>query len=237
MFRQLIPPSSRIRSSCQAASSRFRHRAITIKVSLKAKRALSRLKCPDELYKIQMRINRHTLQLLERLENSPFMQQTRLLERLDRLENSPLMQQTRLLERLDRLENSPLMQQTRLLERLENSPLMQLNSAFLPTATRIASLNAELARAVEPYWAVIASVSAWEASLTARMAALGNPWALQDRLDQSMRGFARLSRLSDAVHTSRPYSEPVGELVANELGVGVEADLYDDTPSNAMRML
>ena len=177
-----------------------------------------------------MRINRHTLQLLERLENSPFMQQTRLLERLDRLENSPLMQQTRLLERLDRLENSPLMQQTRLLERLENSPLMQLNSAFLPTATRIASLNAELARAVEPYWAVIASVSAWEASLTARMAALGNPWALQDRLDQSMRGFARLSRLSDAVHTSRPYSEPVGELVANELGVGVEADLYDDTP-------
>ena len=106
----------------------------------------------------------------------------------------------------------------------------ELNAALLPTATKIASINAELARAVEPYWAVIASVSAWEVSLTARMAALGNPWALQDRLDQSMRGFARLSRLSDAVHTSRPYSEPVGELVANELGVGVEADLYDDTP-------
>ena len=106
----------------------------------------------------------------------------------------------------------------------------ELNAALLPTATKIASINAGLARAVEPYWAVIASVSAWEASLTARMAALGNPWALQDRLDLSMRGFARLSRLSDAVHTSRPYSEPVGELVANELGVGVEADLYDDTP-------
>ena len=105
-----------------------------------------------------------------------------------------------------------------------------VNASLLPTATEIASINAALARAVEPYWAVIASVSAWEASLTARMAALGNPWALQDRLDQSMRGFARLSRLSDAVHTSRPYSEPVGELVANELGVGVEADLYDDTP-------
>ena len=37
MFRQLIPPSSRIRSSCQAASSLFRHRAITIKVSFEGK--------------------------------------------------------------------------------------------------------------------------------------------------------------------------------------------------------
>ena len=63
-----------------------------------------------------------------------------------------------------------------------------------------------------------------------RIATLQPPWVLLDRLDQSMMGFARLSRLSDAVHTSRPYSESVGELVANELGVGVEADLCDDTP-------
>ena len=187
-----------------------------------------------------MRINRHTLRLLERLENSPLMKQTRLLERLEnspfmqqtrlleRLENSPLMKQTRLLERL---ENPPLMKQTRLLERLENSPLMQLNSAFLPIATRIASLNTELARAVEPYRDAIASVSAWEATLTARMTALKIPWALRDHLDQSMMGFARLSRLSDAVHTPRPYSRPVRELVASELGAGVvESDQDEDTP-------
>ena len=48
--------------------------------------------------------------------------------------------------------------------------LQQQSLALLPTATKIASINAKLARAVEPYWAVIASVSAWEASLTARMA-------------------------------------------------------------------
>ena len=90
---------------------------------------------------------------------------------------------------------------------------------------------AEVARMVEPFRAVIASVSAWEASLTARIAELRKPWALPDHSDQSMMGFARLSRLSDAVHTAAPYSESVGELVAKELGGGVEADLYDDTPS------
>ena len=84
---------------------------------------------------------------------------------------------------------------------------------------------------VEPFRAVIASVSAWEASLTARIAELRKPWALPDHSDQSMMGFARLSRLSDAVHTAAPYSESVGELVASELGVGVEADSYDDTPT------
>ena len=90
---------------------------------------------------------------------------------------------------------------------------------------------AEVARMVEPFRAVIASVSAWEAILTSRIAELRKPWALPDHSDQSMMGFARLSRLSDAVHTEAPYSESVGELVASELGVGVEADSYDDTPT------
>ena len=88
---------------------------------------------------------------------------------------------------------------------------------------------AEIARMVEPFRAAFASVSAWEASLTARIAELKNPWALPDHFDQSMMGFARLSRLSDAVHTAAPYSRPVRELVSSELGVGVEADLCEDT--------
>ena len=88
---------------------------------------------------------------------------------------------------------------------------------------------AEVARRVEPFRAAFASVSAWEASLTARIAELKKPWALPDHLDQSMMGFARLSRLSDAVHTAEPYSRPVRELVASELGV-VESDQDEDTP-------
>ena len=112
------------------------------------------------------------------------------------------------------------------------SVLARAEATSISRSVDLASVRvAEVARMVEPFRAVIASVSAWEASLTARIAELRKPWALLDHSDQSMMGFARLSRLSDAVHTAAPYSESVGELVANELGGGVEADPYDDTPS------
>ena len=98
-------------------------------------------------------------------------------------------------------------------------------------AKQLASLNAQLARIVEPWRATFASVSAWKVSLIARMATLKTPWVLQDHPDQSIIGFAHLSRLSDAVHTKEPYSEPVGELIADELGAGVEAE-QDDSPTS-----
>ena len=105
------------------------------------------------------------------------------------------------------------------------SVLARAEATSISRSVDLASVRvAEVARMVEPFRAVIASVSAWEASLTARIAELRKPWALLDHSDQSMMGFARLSRLSDAVHTAAPYSESVGELVANELGGGVEAD-------------
>ena len=98
------------------------------------------------------------------------------------------------------------------------------NARVARSVDRANARVAEVARMVEPFRAVIASVSAWEASLTARIAELRKPWALPDHSDQSMMGFARLSRLSDAVHTAKPFSEPVGELVADELGTSsVEA--------------
>ena len=104
---------------------------------------------------------------------------------------------------------------------------------------RLRDQMAEVAQMVEPFRAAIASVSAWEASLTARIAELKKPWALPDHFDQSMMGFARLSRLSDAVHTAAPYSRPVRELVSSELGSGVGADPHGDGPierdENAVR--
>ena len=94
------------------------------------------------------------------------------------------------------------------------------------------SLNTQLARIVEPWESAFASLSGWEASLTARMATLHTPWVLRDCLDQSMLGFAHLSRLSDAIHTEKPYSELVGELMAEELGDGVEAEEQDNPPGS-----
>ena len=114
---------------------------------------------------------------------------------------------------------------------LDSGFARSLDSALLGPAKQVAALNAQLARIVEPWQAIFASVSAWEVSLTARMATLKAPWTLQDHPDQSMVGFAHLSRLSDAVHTKEPYSEPVEELIADELGAGVEAE-QDDSPTS-----
>jgi hypothetical protein len=103
-----------------------------------------------------------------------------------------------------------------------------LGLAVLPPAGAISSISAQLARMIGPFQAGLVSVSAWECALAARMAAVDTAWAFPDHLGPSMLGFARLSRLSDAVHTAEPYAEPVGELVADELGVGAETDQSDE---------
>jgi hypothetical protein len=115
-------------------------------------------------------------------------------------------------------------QQASAIGRALESAGQALESAVLPTVSAITSVSAQLARAIEPYQGAFASISAWEANLVTRMMAVETAWALPDHLGQSMLGFARLSRLSEAVHTSEPFSEPVGDLVSGELGVGADAD-------------
>ena len=102
-----------------------------------------------------------------------------------------------------------------------------VGEAFQPAARSIALLSAELARNIAPYQAVFDSIAAWETSLAARMEALTKPWVLHDHLSQSLSGFARISRLSDAVHTPKPYSSPVVELVGEELGDGYQTEVED----------
>ena len=111
-----------------------------------------------------------------------------------------------------------------------------LNRAVLDSQRRVESLNLRAVLDSQRVFeslnlrAAFASISDWEASLTTRMATLQTQWVLRDYPDQSVIGFARLLRLSDAIHTEEPYSEPVGELVADELGDGVETE-QDDSPT------
>ena len=102
-----------------------------------------------------------------------------------------------------------------------NRPLKHIAEPYIPELQQISSFAKDIARYVESYKDVFSSISAWESSLTARMEALRTPWVLPDFFDKPMAGFARLSRLSDAVHTAEPYSTPVAELVADELGDAV----------------
>ena len=75
---------------------------------------------------------------------------------------------------------------------------------------------------------LLSSVSPRGTELSALISTLKTSWALPDRIDQSMTGFARLLRLRNAVHTAEPYSPPVVELISAELGHSFETTLADD---------
>jgi Swt1-like HEPN len=83
-------------------------------------------------------------------------------------------------------------------------------------------LTKSLALAVDPFAGAMKATAQWEASLTSRLALIDAAWARPSDLGISMVGFARIARLSDAVHVARPFSRAVSELLAEELGVGAD---------------
>ena len=89
------------------------------------------------------------------------------------------------------------------------------------------SAYAQFRLAVEAHRPAIALVLARQAELTSAYASFKTAMAVPDRFNHSLLGFARLSRLSDAVHTGKPYSRPVSNLVTEELGSGIEAQPGD----------
>ena len=66
------------------------------------------------------------------------------------------------------------------------------------------------------------------ANLNSRIGMMDTAWLLPELPSASLTGFARLSLLRDSVHTAEPYDETLGEVVADELGTGIEADVDDE---------
>ena len=95
----------------------------------------------------------------------------------------------------------------------------------LPPSYTLASsrLAEEIAEVVTPYQSTSVELSGWASSLRLRLANLDAGWLGQDT-STSIIGFAHIARLSDAVHFSHPYSDPVGEIFLNEFGAPVEED-------------
>ena len=85
----------------------------------------------------------------------------------------------------------------------------------------------ELDRVLAPYRTVLASLS--EATVLKQMEALRKSWILPNFPQQSITGFAHLSCLSEVAHAEDPFSKEASELVASELGSGVQGHLYGDT--------
>lgn len=98
--------------------------------------------------------------------------------------------------------------------------VIAVQPTVLPAASAAQQLAREIASAVAPYEGAFREFAMWQKSLAERMTLIRSSWALEAHIDVSVLGFARLSRLSDAAHTPVPFSEPVSELISDELGDG-----------------
>ena len=91
-------------------------------------------------------------------------------------------------------------------------------------------LTESLAHTIDPFAGTLKAAGLWEASLSSRMASIHSAWTRPDDLGVSMLGFARIARLSDAVHDALPFSREVAKLVTDEIGNGADT-AEDATPS------
>ncbi len=91
-------------------------------------------------------------------------------------------------------------------------------------------LTKSLAHTIDPFAGTLKAAGLWEASLSSRMASIHSAWTRPEALGVSMLGFARIARLSDALHGARPFSREVVELVTDEIGNGADT-AEDATPS------
>ena len=101
---------------------------------------------------------------------------------------------------------------------------LSAHAAFLPASQVLAKFAQEVTLSLAPFQPLLVSLPEWRASIIDRMGALQRPWVLEAEIGVSVAGFGRLARLSDATHIDLPFSEPVAELLADELGVPSEID-------------
>ncbi|WP_162918674.1 Swt1 family HEPN domain-containing protein [Taklimakanibacter deserti] len=168
------------------------------------------------------------------LENGPLFQANKYLEEFTRLEATIAGLQSKIPESFKTIElvQKALKLQgisTQLLESQNqiDSIARSLEVAIAPKAGAISALSKSLADIVGNNSPLFSSKLDWQESLAARMSSLRIDWAFADRFDQSILGFTRMARLSDAVHVDAPFAEGTGELVALELGAAIEVEADD----------
>jgi hypothetical protein len=156
----------------------------------------------------------------------------------------------RLSERLEKFAsaaNSPEIQ--RFIKQISASQIAA-RKFVLPALDKVPQIATDISRIVGPY-RTAALADDWPGRLAQAMGRLDQPWAIEGGVNVSATGFARMVRLSDAAHAAAPFSRPVSELFASELGGqqegleasaasrdaaavadGLQADLIAFPPSN-----
>jgi HEPN superfamily Swt1-like protein len=111
-------------------------------------------------------------------------------------------------------------------EQLDHN-IRAIHEASLPSSTEISAASKALANVVEPLHGFDPGLAAgWDQHLAHQFSVFDSNWALEDHLDTSLYGFARLSRLSHTVQHLRPFEAETQALVTEEFGepVSVSTD-------------
>ncbi len=151
-------------------------------------------------------------------------------------ENSAAMRAAWMLEQNDHLQKltASVTQQAAALQKIDQilrDSALAANQTIIPFAEQLRHLSVTAAQAVQPLQAHFEHMETWQTSLASRMAELTTPWALEDHLEVSVVGFARIARLHDISTGSAPFDPVGGEIFEEELGSPVPFN-EDATPDD-----
>ena len=112
----------------------------------------------------------------------------------------------------------------------EMNRLISINRMDAKITHGLASAMAgDISKFLGPVAGRYAEIGHWESTLTSRLESFHPSWALDGRLDSSVLGFARLTRLSDAAQGNSPFEPYIADLTKEELGSPF--DFADESPA------
>lgn len=101
---------------------------------------------------------------------------------------------------------------------LASEQIKNFEKFIRPSAIIVQQMVENIVHIIGPYERIFRDSVKWQLSLAERMQTIQLPWLIETSFDVSASGFARLSRLSDAVHNDEPFSEELSEFLVQELG-------------------
>jgi hypothetical protein len=108
-------------------------------------------------------------------------------------------------------------------------PISIIDNAVFPRLNQVNSIANVMARHVAPFEVAMKAERQWQRALAVQMRNIHRPWILQEYATASLEGFAKLSRLNDALRTGDPFEASTRLILDEDLGSPAQVD-EDDGP-------
>ena len=103
-----------------------------------------------------------------------------------------------------------------------------LDKSILPDLTIFQRKNATIEQVLQLQQRDLTGITAMSENLRNSIGNLNTAYILPEFPRVSIFGFGRLTNLSNTIHTPEPYAKTVSEIVAGEIGAGINVDTADE---------